>query len=70
MRTGARRSVLATRRTDGTYCCTAREAAARRSCSCRAGVAGPGFLNIHDQVSAVTTSVLYDRAVEGWSEDV
>jgi hypothetical protein len=35
-----------------------------------AGVVSPGFLNIHDQVSAVTTSVLYDRAGKGWSEDV
>jgi len=28
-------------------------------------VAGPGFLNMHDQVSAVTTSVLCDRAGMG-----
>jgi hypothetical protein len=35
-----------------------------------AGVVGLDFLNIHDQVSAVTTSVLYDRAGKGWSEDV
>jgi hypothetical protein len=35
-----------------------------------AGVVGLDFLNIHDQVSAVTMSVLYDRAGKGWSEDV
>jgi hypothetical protein len=35
-----------------------------------AGVVGLDFLAIHDQVSAVTTSVLYDRAGKGWSEDV
>jgi hypothetical protein len=33
-------------------------------------VIGLDFLNIHDQVSDATTSVLYDRAGEGWSEDV
>ena len=36
----------------------------------RAGLIGLDFLNIHDQVSAVTTSVLCDRAGKGWSEDV
>ena len=35
-----------------------------------AGLVGLDFLNVHDQVSAVTTSVLYDRAGTGWSDQV
>lgn len=33
-----------------------------------AGMVGLDYLNIHDQVSQFTTSVLYDRAGTGWSE--
>jgi pimeloyl-ACP methyl ester carboxylesterase len=33
-----------------------------------AGMIGLDFLNIHDQISPFTTSVLYDRAGTGWSE--
>jgi pimeloyl-ACP methyl ester carboxylesterase len=33
-----------------------------------AGMVGLDFLNIHEQVSQFTTSVLYDRAGTGWSE--
>ncbi len=35
-----------------------------------AGMIGLDFLNIHDQVSQFTTSVLYDRAGTGWSDQV
>jgi pimeloyl-ACP methyl ester carboxylesterase len=35
-----------------------------------AGLVGLDFLNIHDQISAVITSVLYDRAGTGWSDEV
>jgi pimeloyl-ACP methyl ester carboxylesterase len=35
-----------------------------------AGLVGLDFLNIHDQVSQFTTSVLYDRAGTGWSDQV
>jgi pimeloyl-ACP methyl ester carboxylesterase len=35
-----------------------------------AGMIGLDYLNIHDQVSQFTTSVLYDRAGTGWSDDV
>src|SRR5262245_26269647 len=35
-----------------------------------AGMTGLGYLNIHDQVSQFTTSVLYDRAGTGWSDHV
>jgi pimeloyl-ACP methyl ester carboxylesterase len=35
-----------------------------------AGLVGLDYLNVHGQVSAVTTSVLYDRAGTGWSDDV
>ena len=35
-----------------------------------AGLVGLDFLNIHDQIAAVTTSVLYDRAGTGWSDPV
>ena len=31
---------------------------------------GLDYLNIHDQVSQFTTSVLYDRAGTGWSDQV
>jgi pimeloyl-ACP methyl ester carboxylesterase len=34
------------------------------------GAVGLDYLNLHDQVSAFTTSVLYDRAGTGWSDDV
>src|SRR5215471_3542508 len=33
-----------------------------------AGVTGLGYLNLHEQASRVTTSVLYDRAGTGWSD--
>jgi pimeloyl-ACP methyl ester carboxylesterase len=33
-----------------------------------AGVSGLGYLNLHEQVSQFTTSVLYDRAGTGWSD--
>jgi pimeloyl-ACP methyl ester carboxylesterase len=33
-----------------------------------AGMVGLDFLNIHQQVSQLTTSVLYDRAGTGWSD--
>jgi pimeloyl-ACP methyl ester carboxylesterase len=35
-----------------------------------AGLTGLGYLNIHDQISQLTTSVLYDRAGTGWSDHV
>ena len=35
-----------------------------------AGCIGLDYLNIHDQVSQFTTSVLYDRAGTGWSDQV
>ena len=35
-----------------------------------AGCMGLDYLNIHDQVSQFTTSVLYDRAGTGWSDEV
>jgi pimeloyl-ACP methyl ester carboxylesterase len=35
-----------------------------------AGMVGLDFLNIHDQVSRFTTSVLYDRGGTGWSDPV
>jgi pimeloyl-ACP methyl ester carboxylesterase len=35
-----------------------------------AGHVGLDYLNVHDQVSAFTTSVLYDRAGTGWSDQV
>jgi pimeloyl-ACP methyl ester carboxylesterase len=35
-----------------------------------AGLIGLDYLNIHDQVSQFTTSVLYDRAGTGWSDSV
>lgn len=35
-----------------------------------AGCVGFDYLNIHDQVSRFTTSVLYDRGGTGWSENV
>jgi pimeloyl-ACP methyl ester carboxylesterase len=35
-----------------------------------AGLTGLGYLNIHDQISQFTTSVLYDRAGTGWSDQV
>jgi pimeloyl-ACP methyl ester carboxylesterase len=35
-----------------------------------AGLIGLDYLNIHDQVSQFTTSVLYDRAGTGWSDHV
>lgn len=35
-----------------------------------AGLTGLGYLNIHDQISQFTTSVLYDRAGTGWSDHV
>jgi pimeloyl-ACP methyl ester carboxylesterase len=35
-----------------------------------AGCIGLDYLNIHDQVSRFTTSVLYDRAGTGWSDQV
>lgn len=35
-----------------------------------AGLVGLDFLNIHEQVSQFTTSVLYDRAGTGWSDQV
>jgi pimeloyl-ACP methyl ester carboxylesterase len=35
-----------------------------------AGLVGLDYLNIHDQVSQFTTSVLYDRAGTGWSDPV
>lgn len=35
-----------------------------------AGMVGLDFLNIHEQVSQFTTSVLYDRAGTGWSDQV
>lgn len=35
-----------------------------------AGMIGLDYLNIHDQVSQFTTSVLYDRAGTGWSDQV
>jgi len=34
------------------------------------GAVGLDYLNIHDRVSAFTTSVLYDRAGTGWSDHV
>ncbi len=34
------------------------------------GMIGLDFLNIHNQVSRLTTSVLYDRAGTGWSDQV
>src|SRR5262249_41366602 len=33
-----------------------------------AGVTGLGYLNLHEQASRFTTSVLYDRAGTGWSD--
>jgi pimeloyl-ACP methyl ester carboxylesterase len=33
-----------------------------------AGVTGLGYLNLHEQASQFTTSVLYDRAGTGWSD--
>src|SRR5262249_55196073 len=33
-----------------------------------AGVTGLGYLNLHEQTSRFTTSVLYDRAGTGWSD--
>lgn len=35
-----------------------------------AGMVGLDYLNIHDRTAGVTTSVLYDRAGTGWSEQV
>jgi pimeloyl-ACP methyl ester carboxylesterase len=35
-----------------------------------AGLTGLGYLNLHEQVSRFTTSVLYDRAGTGWSDHV
>src|SRR5689334_15277003 len=35
-----------------------------------AGLVGFDFLNIHDQIAQFTTSVLYDRAGTGWSDQV
>jgi pimeloyl-ACP methyl ester carboxylesterase len=35
-----------------------------------AGLVGLDYLNIHDQVSRLTTSVIYDRAGTGWSGPV
>jgi pimeloyl-ACP methyl ester carboxylesterase len=35
-----------------------------------AGMTGLGYLNLHEQVSQFTTSVLYDRAGTGWSDHV
>jgi pimeloyl-ACP methyl ester carboxylesterase len=35
-----------------------------------AGLIGLDYLNIHDQASQFTTSVLYDRAGTGWSDPV
>jgi pimeloyl-ACP methyl ester carboxylesterase len=35
-----------------------------------AGVVGLDYLNLHDRVAELTTSVLYDRAGTGWSEPV
>src|SRR6516164_5963693 len=32
------------------------------------GVTGLGYLNLHEQASRFTTSVLYDRAGTGWSD--
>jgi pimeloyl-ACP methyl ester carboxylesterase len=36
----------------------------------RAGLIGLDFWNVHDRASALTTSVLYDRAGTGWSDPV
>src|SRR5262249_21727936 len=33
-----------------------------------AGMTGLGYLNLHEQASRLTTSVLYDRAGTGWSD--
>jgi pimeloyl-ACP methyl ester carboxylesterase len=35
-----------------------------------AGLVGLDFLNVHDRVAELTTSVLYDRGGTGWSDDV
>jgi pimeloyl-ACP methyl ester carboxylesterase len=35
-----------------------------------AGSVGMDFLLVHDRVAEVTTSILYDRAGTGWSDDV
>lgn len=35
-----------------------------------AGAIGLDYLNIHNQVSQFTTSVIYDRAGTGWSDEV
>jgi pimeloyl-ACP methyl ester carboxylesterase len=35
-----------------------------------AGHVGLDYLNVHQQVAEITTSVLYDRAGTGWSDDV
>jgi pimeloyl-ACP methyl ester carboxylesterase len=35
-----------------------------------AGMVGLDFLNIHDQISQFTTSLLYDRAGTGWSDQI
>jgi alpha-beta hydrolase superfamily lysophospholipase len=35
-----------------------------------AGAVGLDYLNIHDQISQFTTSVIYDRAGTGWSDEV
>src|SRR5262245_46001073 len=35
-----------------------------------AGLTGLGYLNVHEQISQFTTSVLYDRAGTGWSDEV
>ncbi len=35
-----------------------------------AGLTGLGYLNLHEQVSRFTTSVIYDRAGTGWSDPV
>ncbi len=35
-----------------------------------AGLIGLDYLNIHDEVSRLTTSVLYDRSGTGWSDEV
>jgi pimeloyl-ACP methyl ester carboxylesterase len=35
-----------------------------------AGLTGLGYLNLHEQISRRTTSVIYDRAGTGWSDPV
>ena len=52
---------VSTRWRGGNCCSTIRAPEVRPWCLPQAGLTGPGYLNIHDQISPLTTSVLYDR---------